>query len=211
MYKTRFFPITAAAMLFYALLGTPLNAFGGEDGLYPAAPPPGSAFVRFLNGATPSAVNASVRGKSYGAASFGQITPYAPVKQGDAELSLGAKTATASLKEGAHYTVLFVRGKLSVLEEPANDNKLKAQIILINASSARDVTLKTADGGTNVVNAVGSEKLDGRAVNAVKIPFSVYSAANKIGDIDAHSLERGSRYAVVVYDSPNGKPAVAFN
>jgi hypothetical protein len=156
-------------------------------------------------------VAVNVRGKSYGAATFGNITAYAPVQQGDADFSIGTKSIKAQLKGGSYYTVLFTKRSVTVLQEPSGDDKLKAQIIVINASSTPGITLKTADGSTAIVSAVDPEKLDGRAVNAVKIPLSVYAAKNKVGDIDAHLLERGARYAVVVYDGPNGKPAVNFN
>jgi hypothetical protein len=193
------------------LLSAAFNASAGEDGLYPAAPPPGSAFIRFLNGNSPMAVAIGVRGKSYGAAALGNITAYAPVQQGDADLSIGAKSVTAHLKESAYYTVLLDKRDVKVLEEPASDNKFKAQIILINASSTPGVTLKTADGSTDIVSAVNTAKLDGRAVNPVRIPFSVYASTKKIDDINTHLLERGARYAVVVYDGPNGKPVATFN
>ena len=185
--------------------------FAGEGGLYPAALPPGSAFIRFLNGNSPMAVPVIVRGKAYGAATFGNITAYAPVQQGDATLTLGTKTTTVHLKEGSYYTALLHKGDVDVLEEPVGDNKLKAQIILINASSTSDIALKTADGSTDIVKAVDTAKLDGRAVNPIKAPFSVYAAAKKIDVIDARLLERGARYAVVVYDGPNGKPVATFN
>lgn len=193
------------------LLCTAPYTFAGEDGLYPAAPPPGSAFVRFLNGNNPLSVAVNIRGKSYGAASLGNITAYAPVQHGDATLGIGGKTTTANLKADTYYTVLYYKGKVDVLEEPASSNKLKAQIILINASSAPGVALKTADGSTAIVNAVGPAKLDGRAVNPVKVPLSVYASSKKVSALDAHLLERGARYAVVVYDGPNGKPVASFN
>jgi len=207
MKKLGFFAALAALSCLYM----PTSASAGEGGLYPAAPPPGSAFIRFLNGNNPMAVAVDVRGKSYGAASMGSITAYAPVQQGEADLTIGGKAEKANLKEGAYYTVLYYKGDVKVLEEPASDNKLKAQIVLINASSSPDVSLKTADGSTAIVNSVSSEKLDGRAVNPVKVPFSVYTDAKKIDDINAHLLERGEHYAIVVYDGPNGKPVVSFN
>jgi alginate O-acetyltransferase complex protein AlgF len=208
MQKIFFF---TALILSCALLYSPSSSMAGEGGLYPAAPPAGSAFVRFLNGSNPLSLAVNIRGKSYGAAALGNITAYAPVPQGDANLTFGAKSVTAHLKEGAYYTVLLAKEVVSVLQEPSGDDKLKAQIIVINASSTPGITLKTADGSTTIVSAVDPEKLDGRAVNAVKIPLSVYAAKNKVGDIDAQLLERGSRYAVVVYDGSNGKPTVSFN
>lgn len=200
-----------AALAAVSCLYMPAHAAAGEGGLYPAAPPPGSAFIRFLNGNSPMAVAVDVRGKSYGAATMGSITAYAPVQQGDADVSIGGKTQKANLKAGGYYTVLYYKGDVKVLEEPASDNKLKAQIVLINASSEPDVSLKTADGSTAIVNPVNTAKLDSRAVNPVNVPFSVYTDSKKIDDISAHSLQRGERYAVVVYDGPNGKPLASFN
>ena len=198
-------------IIFCALLYTPLCAFSGEGGLYPSAPPPGSAFVRFFNGSNHVPVDVKVRGKSYGMSSFGSISAYAPVPHGEAALSLGAESGSVQLKEGSYYTAMLVRENLVILEEPSNDNKLKAQIILINASHTPAIILKTADGSASVVDAVDPEKLGGRAVNAVKAPFSVYASTHKIESLDARVLERGARYAVIVYDGTDGKPAVTIN
>jgi alginate O-acetyltransferase complex protein AlgF len=202
---------TAAIAFCCAFLYSPLYAAAGEEGLYPAAPPPDSAFIRFLNGSSTAPVPVTVLGKSYGTELFGSLSPYTPVHQGLVSVSLGSQNASAQLKEGAYYTAVLSKGNLRILEEPGNDNKLKAQVILINASSTQDVSLKTADGSTTVVSSVSSAKVGGRSVNSMKVPFSVYAFANKIDDIDAHLLERGARYTVVVYDGSNGKPAVTFN
>jgi hypothetical protein len=205
-------PVIMAAVTAFccAFLQAPL-AFSGEEGLYPAAPPRGSAFIRFLNAANPTPLAVKIRSKSFGSEALGAISPYAPVQKGEADISLGGSSATVTLKEGTYYTAMLVKGHLSVLEEPPSDNKLKAQIVLINASSTPAVSLKTADGATGVVSDVGAAKLEGRAVNAVTAPFSVYAAEKKIAAIDPQALERGARYAVIVYDGANGKPAVTFN
>ena len=98
-------------------------------------------------------------------------------------------------------------GRLLVLEEPVNDNKLKTQIILINASKQKDVTLKTADGGVSVIDGVSSGQLNARQVNPLKTGFSIYSGGNKVASVNEQSLERGAGYAVVVYDGASGPAA----
>lgn len=188
---------------------TPARA--GDDGLYPAAAPAGSAFVRFLNGSSTSSVPVRMQGKSYGAATLGKVTAYAPVQKGETSINLGSRAATVALEEGKHYTALLTKMGLTLLPEPDAANKLKAHVILINASSISGVALKTTDGAVSIVDAVAPARLEGRAVNAVKVPLAVYKDKSKLEDLGTHPLERGARYAVVVYDGPNGKPAVSFN
>jgi alginate O-acetyltransferase complex protein AlgF len=191
------------------LLAQRVNA--NEEGLYPDAAPPGSAFVRFLNASEKSAIPVEVDGKSYGAATLGRISAYAPLPQGDTRISMGTQSVSLQLKEKAYYTAALFKGRLSILPEPANDNKLKAQIILINVSSLPGVSLKTADGITSIVGPVSPGTLSARSVNAVKAAFAVYSAARKVWDTAARSLVRENRYAIVVYDLAAGKQAVAVN
>jgi hypothetical protein len=187
-------------------------AHAGDEGLYPSAPPPGSAFVRFLNaGGNTGATAIEVHGKAYGAATLAKTTPYVPAPHGTVPIKFGSAALSPDLKEGAHYTVVLRKGAATLLEEPSDDNPLKAEIIVINASSAEGVSLKTADGHTNVVEPVATGKLGGRAVNAVKAAFAIYSGEKKVSDLEARSLERGARYAVVVYDGEDGKPAASFN
>ncbi len=186
-------------------------ARAGDAGLYPSAPPPGSAFIRFLNAGGNAKANIEVGGKSYGSGELGAATSYVAVPHGQNKISFGTSTATPDLKEGGHYSAVMVKGVITVLEEPASDNPLKAEIILINASNAKSVSLKTPDGKVAIVDGVAPGQLAGRAVNAVEAPLSVYAGEKKVEDLAAHPLERGARYAVVYYTGPDGKPAVSFN
>src|SRR5690349_17405384 len=112
-------------LLFVAVMTLSTSAAkAGDEGLYPSAPPPGAAFIRFFNGNTSLPATITIRGKTYGAVSFGGISSYAPVLQGDATLSMGQKSASFHFKESAYYVVTLVKGNLSILEEPANDSKL---------------------------------------------------------------------------------------
>lgn len=202
---------TFMALALSSLLVMPTIARAGDAGLYPSAPPPGSAFIRFLNAGGNAKANIEVQGKSYGSGQLGVTTSYVPVPHGSAKITFGSATATPELKEGGHYSAVMIKGVMSVLEEPASDNPLKAEIILINASNAKDVSLKTPDGAVSVVDPVPPGQLAGRAVNAVQAPLAIYAGGKKVEDLAAHPLERGARYAVVIYNGTDGKPAVTFN
>ncbi|MEZ0262227.1 MAG: alginate O-acetyltransferase AlgF [Alphaproteobacteria bacterium] len=185
-------------------------AFAGDEGLYPDAPPPGSAFVRFLN-ADARAAAIDIKGKAYGNAQQGQLTRYIYVPAGETAVSFGGTTASKQMAEGQRYSVVLAKGKLAVLEEPAEKSPLKAEIVLINASSRPGVALKSADGAVSVIDPVAPGALGARAVNAVKVPFALYTEGKKIEDLTARDLERGGSYAVVVYDNAAGKATVSFN
>jgi alginate O-acetyltransferase complex protein AlgF len=199
-------PALMALSLLLTLSFTPL-ARAADDGLYAAAPPPGSAFVRFVNAESAQSLKGSVRGKAFPTLSAGHAGPYMPVAQGDAAINLGSASATHTLKPGGHYSAISMGGRLVVLDEPVNDNKLKTQIILINASKQKDITLKTADGSVSVIDAVAPGQLNARQVNPVKTGFSVYAGGNKVASLNEQSLERGAGYAVVVYDGASGPVA----
>ena len=181
----------------------------GDNGLYASAPPPGSAFVRFIS-AEGGRLKGNVRGKDFPAVTPGQVGPYAAVSPGDAAISLGQTSVNYDLKSGHRYIAALIRGKLTVLEEPENSNKLKTQIILLNLSSKKDVSLKTLDGSVSVISSVESGKLSARPVNAIKTGFAIYAGDTKISSLAEKSLERGTGYTVVVYDGANG-PAVSFD
>jgi hypothetical protein len=198
-----------AALCFVMMAAAP--AFAGDAGLYPSAPPPGSAFIRFLNAGGNASAGIDVRGKAYGSGQPGITTSYVAVPHGETKITFGPASASPDLKEGAHYSAVMIKGVMTILEEPASDNPLKAEIILINASNTKSVSLKTPDGSIAIVDGVEPGQLGGRAVNAVEAPLAVYAGGKKVEDLAAHTLERGARYAVVVYTGADGKTAVSFN
>jgi hypothetical protein len=185
----------------------PLRSKAADDGLYAAAPPQGSAFVRFVNGDPTHLYKGNIRGKEFPSVAPGHAGAYLPISQGEGRITFGENEITYNFKSGVHYSAVLAGGHLGLLEEPANNNKLKTQIILINASSQKNVSLKTPDGSISVIDSVDPSKLGVRPVNPVKTGFTVYSSGNKIASLTEQSLERGASYAVIVYDSAKGPAA----
>jgi hypothetical protein len=189
---------------------TPLQAMAGEDGLYPAAPPAGSAFIRFINGDLAAKTVTQIHGKIMRPALLGDIGNYFPVPQGFIDLAIGTAKTSATLKTDRHYSAVLSKGVLHVLEEPSYDTKMKSQILLINLGDAQNITLKTPNNGVTVIDSTTSGTLNARAVNAVKIGFSVFSDGKKIADLPPRPLERGASYVVIIYKGTDGKPAITY-
>jgi alginate O-acetyltransferase complex protein AlgF len=204
------------------LLGTMMTFFGlsvlmwqsaarAADALYASAPPPGSAFVRFINGDGSASGLTTIRGQQVHSAALGEIGEYFATPEGDAELAIGTAKTAQKLESGKYYSATLSGGKLAVIVDPAFNNRLKAQIVVINLSGAKTVSLKTEDGKVGVVESVSSGAIGAREVNPVKVGFSVYAGDNKIQDLAPRPLERGAGYAVVVYKGQDGKPAVSYD
>ena len=183
------------------------------DEKYPGAPPPNAAFVRFFNVNINknSTLSTSIRGKAYYSALPGQVGAYFAVSDGEAKITLGTAKVTETLRAGVSYSVGLLKREILVLEEPAYDSRLKAQIVLVNLSKADGISLKTANGTTGVIASVASGELGARAVNAIKIGFAVYSGDKKIADLSERTLERGAGYAVLVYEGWDGKLVVSYD
>lgn len=208
-----FFKSSAVAILATFLLCGSLSTAQADDGLYAPPPPPGSAFVRFINGDTQAETAAAIRGKSHGVVPLGEVSAYLPVQQGEADMALGGGKTTAALKEGVYYSAVLKGGKLTVVSEPAYDRKIKVQLMLFNLSDETSVGL-TAKQGASVIKVMETVKSGGheaRAVNAMKIGFAVTAADGVLKDIEPKPLERGGSYAVVVYKGADGKTAVNYD
>lgn len=163
----------------------PSAARAAEDGVYPKAPPPDSAFVRPVNGAEKT------------------IGPYAPHPPGPATLF----DATAALKPGARYVAALGPAGASVLEEPAFDPLLKGQIVLLNLSSRGDAVLTS--GETELLPATPPGTLSARAVNPVSATLCVFRDKKEVGCLPATLTPRGTSRLVLVTDRgvTDGGPA----
>jgi alginate O-acetyltransferase complex protein AlgF len=68
--------------------------------------------------------------------------------------------------------------------------------------SDKPLTLKTADGKTDVVKAVSAKGTGEREINPVKVSFALFDGDKKVSDLKPVALERGE--AAVLYITGNG-------
>lgn len=169
---------------------------GGDEGLYGAAAPPGSAFVRVFN-ATPQTLD----GIRVGDQDINELAPHTAsdfvfLPAGNPSLSAGGASQPLSLASGRYYTVVREIRGFTVLDNARHDNRLKALVLFYNLTDGGALGLKTADGAAAVVDGVRPDSYGAREVNAIKAQLAVYDGSSKVADARPMGLERGRAYSL---------------
>ena len=179
-----------------------LSAFaGGDAALYGPTAPKGSTFVRVYN-ASSSEISASV-----GNTSLNEIGPLASsdfgfMPQGDYTAKVGSQSLPVKLASDHYYTIVNnTSGAPQLVEEPPFKNKQKSLVRVQNLTD-KALTLKTADGKTDVVKAVSAKGTGEREINPVKVSFALFDGDKKVADLKPVALERGE--AAVLYVTGSG-------
>ncbi|WP_397449688.1 alginate O-acetyltransferase AlgF [Pseudomonas sp. NA-150] len=174
---------------------------GGDAALYGPTAPKGSTFIRVYN-----AGNAEVSA-SIGNTSLNEVAPLASsafsfMPQGDYSAKVGSQTVPVKLASDHYYTLVnTTSGTPQLVEEPPFKNKQKSLVRVQNLSD-KPLTLKTADGKTDVVSAVAAKGRGEREINPVKVSLALYDGDNKVSDLKPVALERGE--AAVLYVTGSG-------
>jgi hypothetical protein len=170
----------------------------------------GSTYVRVVDGDY-NASGVKIRNSEYRVA-FGAATSYAKIQAGGAEISSGSSKIAADLSPNEHYSILLRKGAVNIVQDPVQDNKQKAQLILINVSSANGISLKNSPNEASDVGPAEPGTLATAPINPISIGFGIYDSANKpLASLPASPLSGGTAYAVVVYDGKDGKTAVSIS
>ena len=179
-----------------------MNAFAaGDSALYGPTAPKGSTFVRVYNAAN-TEVSATV-----GSTSLSDVAPLAStdfsfMPGGDYSAKVGSQSLPVKLAGDHYYTLVNnASGAPQLIEEPPFKNKQKSLVRVQNLSD-KALTLKTADGKTEVVPSVAAKGRGEREINPVKVSLALYDGATKVGDVKPVALERGE--AAVLYVTGNG-------
>ena len=193
----------------------------GQEALYGAQPPPGSAFVRFVN-ATGAAVDvrpsfaASRRLGTEGAA---RVSPYAVVdhvagRSFPLEVQAGGQSVKAVLTVAPDsFSTVLVRddgtGTLSavVVKDGAEFNQARARLSFYNATPACPAgALALVPAGTAVFSDMAPGTMRTRSVNPVKAMVRASCTGQTAADIMLENMEVGGSYSVWLM-MPAGHPA----
>jgi alginate O-acetyltransferase complex protein AlgF len=179
-----------------------MNAFaGGDSALYGPTAPKGSSFVRVYN-----AGNAEVSA-TVGTTNLAEVAPlsstdFSFMPGGDYSAKVGSQTLPVKLAGDHYYTLVNnASGVPQLIEEPPFKNKQKSLVRVQNLSD-KALTLKTADGKTEVVPTVAAKGRGEREINPVKVSLALYDGDKKVGDVKPVALERGE--AAVLYVTGTG-------
>jgi alginate O-acetyltransferase complex protein AlgF len=185
------------------------------QGLYEAAPPPDSTFVRVINVQTGVApLSPIVGGKTLLTVAAKGHTDYYALPKGDKKYLLGKLSGSVALQAGKFYS-LVVSGeaaapKMSVLEDPIPQNKARALINFYNLSSAPNLSLKTSDGKTTVIDKLEAGKVGSRAVNPLKVSLSAFADTQPLATLKDTAFERGFAYTLLAMGTPEKLELVWF-
>jgi len=182
-------------------------ALAEGDELYDPAPPPDSAFVRFVNpGAKTEAAKVGTRAVGDVQATASSV--YVLAKQGQRTVTLGDAAVTFDVSAGHFYTLAPADGALLVIEDTSNDNLAKALLTIYNLSDLDKVALKTADGKAAIVTDVEPGKLGNRAVNPIAVDLAVFHGDKTVGSFPKLSLKQGAAYSAFVLGSGDDIKAI---
>ena len=174
---------------------------GGDAALYGPVAPKGSSFVRIFN-ASPQQVSATV-----GSTALDDVPPqgssdFSFMPQGDYSAKVGSQNLSVKLAADHYYTLVnSASSQPQLIEEPPFKNKQKSLVRVQNLTD-KTLTLKTADGKTDVVKAVSAKGRGEREINPVKVSFALFDGDKKISDLKPVALERGE--AAVLYVTGSG-------
>lgn len=183
--------VLVSLMSFMPLL---FSATAQDEGLYAPAPPADAAFVRVLHAAEGAGeVSASLGDTDFGALPYGSVSPYRVVLQGTAELSTGDVSGALELSAGRFYTVVLT-DTATLLEDPTLQNRAQTLLVLYNVSES-PVSLKTADGATDVIPEVAPGALGSIEVNPISVAFGAFAGDTALAAFEETQLERGAVYS----------------
>ena len=174
---------------------------GGDSALYGPTAPKGSTFIRVYN-ASNAEVSASVGNTAMSEVAPLSSSAFSFMPQGDYSAKVGSQTVPVKLASDHYYTLVSnTSGAPQLVEEPPFKNKQKSLVRVQNLSD-KPLTLKTADGKTDVVTAVAAKGRGDREINPVKVSLALYEGDKKVSDLKPVALERGE--AAVLYVTGTG-------
>jgi alginate O-acetyltransferase complex protein AlgF len=173
------------------------SAHADEEGLYGPTAPAGSAFVRVYNAGT------SEMDLNLGSVNIKDVEPrgssdFSFLPAGSYSASAAGKSLPVSLKADQYYTLVQLPGgELKLVEDPAFKNRQKALVRIQNLSDT-PVSLKTADGKTEVIPAVAGKERGDREINPVKVRLALFAGEQKVSDLSPLVVERGEVVSLYV-------------
>ncbi len=194
----------------------------GQEALYGAQPPPGSAFVRFAN-ATGTLVEMRppfLAASALGTDGANRVSAYGVVatvagRSLALTINAGGHSAQTNLKVAPDsFTTVLVReaspGQFTAtaVTDGAEFNQARARLSFYNASPAcPDASLTLAPAGSSIFTDVAPGAVKTRSVNPVKAAVRASCTGQTAEDAMLNDMEVGGSYSVWLM-LPGGKPAV---
>lgn len=143
---------------------------------------------------------------SVGSTSLNDVAPLGSsdfkfLPPGSYTAQVGQQSLPVKLDPDSYYTLVSQPGgKPQLVAEPPFKNKQKALVRVQNLSGSK-LTLKTADGKTDVVKDVGPQSHGDREINPVKVNLALFDGSKKVSDLKPVTLARGEVVCLYVTGS----------
>jgi alginate O-acetyltransferase complex protein AlgF len=192
-------------VLLFALFSLPTLANTSDDGgLYAPPPPADAAYVRAIGAGSMVSLGSSVMAVPSNSISEGGAGTYSLVTQG----KYGEGQQALEVKAGRYYSVVS-KPTQKLLEDPIASDPAKALLVFYNLTSKPGLSLKTADGKTEIIAATAPASLGSRSVNALKVGFGLADANSVLATTPVQQLERGQAYSLIAQEE-EGKLALTL-
>ncbi|MEC9362379.1 MAG: alginate O-acetyltransferase AlgF [Pseudomonadota bacterium] len=184
-----------------ALILPAAQASADDAALYGPEAPAGSAFIRVLNAAGQADLSAQAGSVAIDEIPAWSVSAFEYLPAGTVTVSAGAASTQATLQPNRFYTAVVDGQSVRLLDNEGYDNKLKALVILYNLTDAQDLSLRTVDGSTTIVDDVERNAFGTRQVNAARARLSVFAGDRNVGSTDTVTLSRGKAFSVFAVGS----------
>jgi len=180
----------------------PMPLFAADAALYAKRPPSDAAFFRVVNTSDSLPVEVRLNGQLLAHLRPLTVSHYGFAESGPIHLQINSETLTLPFTHGGTMTLLW-DGKHSatITEQPFTSRK-KARLKLFNIGYEQ-LSLKTANGKTVVIDSVAANQYGYRDVNALALPFAVYEKTTKLLTTDKIALHRGKATSIFVIQIAN--------
>lgn len=187
-------------------LALPMAAHAGnvDAGLYAAAPPPNSVFVRVVSSPDDGHAAEVTVGKVKYSAAAGSASAYKIVPAGKTTVTVGSVDVPLNLVDGQYYTFVVAGTQAQpasvLIRDPRVESKVKGLITFYNLTGRANLSLKTADGKAVIVPDTDPQRAGFRAVNSATSGFAVFDGAAAIGNVEPQTVERGNAYSSIAME-----------
>ena len=166
--------------------------------LYAKGAPPGSAFVRILNGTaaqSPAGFIGETAQVALPAFTAGQFIFLPP---GDYSVQLGGRKESFALQADRFYSIAYLPDGMKSFELEGFKSQLKAMVIIMNLFPDKTVSLKTADGKIAVLDSIAPFKAGQREINPLSVSLALFDGDRKMADVPPMTFERGKASSLIV-------------
>ncbi len=182
----------------FSLLLAVLAPMQSQAQLYAKGAPPGSAFVRILNGTAAQSPSGFIGGTSQSALPAFTAGQFVFLPPGEYPIQVGNRKETFKLEADRFYSIAYLSDSMKSFQLEGFKSQLKAMVVMMNLFSDKTLSLKTADGKVTVLDSVAPFKAAQREINPLSVSLGLFDGDRKIAEVPPVTFERGKASSLIV-------------